>query len=139
LILLDTNVLSELMRPAPAPGVLAWAARQPPAELFTTAITEAEIFYAIELVSKGKRRDALAAAAESLFGETFAHRTLGFDSLAARSCGRILAHCRSLGKPIAHADAQIASIAHVHSATLATRNVTHFEPCGIRLINPWST
>lgn len=137
MIVLDTNVLSELMRPAPSPQVSAWAARQAAAELFTTAITEAEIFYGIELVSKGKRRDGLLSAAEALFNETFANRVLGFDGFAARAYAHILAHSRKLGRPMAHADAQIAAIAHIHKAALATRNVSHFESCGIRLINPW--
>lgn len=137
MIVLDTNVLSELMRPAPSAQVSAWAARQAAAELFTTSVTEAEIFYGIELVSKGKRRDGLLSAAEALFNETFANRVLGFDSSAALAYAHILAHCRKLGRPMAHADAQIAAIAHIHKAALATRNVSHFEACGIRLINPW--
>jgi len=136
-IVLDTNVLSELMRPAPSPEVARWATAQNPVQLFTTTITEAEIFYGIELVSRGKRRDALLAAAEALFNDTFANRVLGFDGPAARAYGRIVAHRRGLGRPIAHADAQIAAIAHEHDASLATRNVNHFEACGVRLINPW--
>ncbi|HKD85710.1 MAG TPA: type II toxin-antitoxin system VapC family toxin [Terriglobales bacterium] len=139
MIVLDTNVLSELMRPAPSAQVSAWAARQAAAELFTTAITEAEIFYGIELVSKGKRRDGLLSAAEALFNETFANRVLGFDSSAAQAYAQILAHCRRIGKPIAHADAQIAAIAYIHKAPLATRNISHFEACGISLINPWES
>ena len=137
MIVLDTNVLSELMGPVPHSQVSAWAAAQPPAELFTTAITEAEIFYGIELLSRGKRRDGLLSAAEAVFNETFANRILGFDSYTARAYARILAHRRGIGKPVAHADAQIAAIVHVHRATLATRNVAHFEACGIGLINPW--
>ena len=137
MIVLDTNVLSELMRPAPSPQVSRWAAAQVPVELFTTSITEAEIFYGIERVSRGKRRDALLAAAEALFSETFANRVLGFEGPAARAYGRIVAHRRSLGRPIAHADAQIAAIAQVHGASLATRNVNHCQASGIRLINPW--
>ena len=137
MIVLDTNVLSELMRPAPSPRVSAWAAAQPTAQLFTTAITEAEILYSIELVTKGKRRDGLLSAAEALFSETFANRVLTFDSSAARAYARILTHRRSIGKPAAHADAQIAAIVQVHGSALATRNVAHFEACGIRLINPW--
>jgi predicted nucleic acid-binding protein len=136
-IILDTNVLSELMRSSPSVQVFAWAAAQPATELFTTAITEAEIFYGIELVNKGKRRDGLLSAAEAVFSETFANRILAFDSPAARAYANILAHRRRIGKPTSHADAQIAAIAHIHAATLATRNVAHFEACGIRLINPW--
>ena len=84
MIVLDTNVLSELMRPKPFAQVVAWVALQPAAELFTTAITEAEIFYGIELLAKSKRRDSLLAAAEKMFTEDFAGRILGFESEAAR-------------------------------------------------------
>ncbi len=137
MIVLDTNVLSELMRPAPSPQVSAWASRQTPTELFTTSITEAEIFFGIELVSKGKRRDALMSAAELVFGEVFRDRILSFDSAAARAYAEILARCRKAGRPMAHADAQIAAIAEIRGATFATRNVAHFEASGIRAVNPW--
>ena len=125
------------MRPVPSPQVFQWAARQLATQLFTTTITEAEIFCGIELLGKGKRRDGLLAAAEDLFKETFAERILGFDSSAARAYAGILAHRRNLGRPMAHADAQIAAIVQVRDAALATRNVAHFESCGVRLINPW--
>jgi toxin FitB len=137
MIVLDTNVLSELMRPQPSAKVLAWFAQQPAAELFTTAITEAEIFYGIELLGKGKRRDNLLAAAEGMFTEDFAERVLGFESEAARHFGRIAAHRRALGKPISQADAQIAAIARAHGATLATGNGPDFADCDIAVIDPW--
>ena len=111
MIILDTNVLSELMRPTPSPRVVAWVARQPAAELFTTSITEAEIFYGIELLAKGKRREGLLAAAEAMFAEDLAGRIFGFESEAARAFSRIAAHRHALGRPISHADAQIAAIA----------------------------
>lgn len=137
MIILDTNVLSELMRPKPDPGVVTWVAKQPSAELFTTSITEAEIFYGIELLTKSKRRDALLAAAEAMFAEDFAGRILGFDSDAARVFSRGAAHCRALGRPITHADAQIAAIAQLRGAKLATRNVAHFRDCGPGVVDPW--
>jgi predicted nucleic acid-binding protein len=138
-IVLDTNVLSELMRPKPSTQVVTWIAQQPAVDLFTTAITEAEIFYGIELVAKGKRRDALLAAAEGMFTEDFAGRVLAFESDAARHFATITVHRRALGKPISHADAQIAAIARTHRAKLATGNGPDFADCSITLIDPWRT
>jgi len=138
MIILDTNVLSEFMRPNPAPGVVAWVAKQPATELFTTSITEAEIFYGIELVTKGKRRDGLLAAAEAMFAEDLGSRIFGFEGDAARVFSKIAAHRRVLGRPIRHADAQIAAIAQVRGAKLATRNVADFEDCGLDVLDPWN-
>jgi predicted nucleic acid-binding protein len=137
MIILDTNVLSELMRPVPVARVVSWVSNHAAVELFTTSITEAEIFYGIELLPKGKRRDGLLAAAEAMFESDFAGRILDFDSNAARVFSRIGARRRALGKPISHADAQIAAIAQLHRAALATHNVADFADCGIRLIDPW--
>jgi toxin FitB len=131
-------VLSELMRPKPFHRVAAWVAKQPAIELFTTSITEAEIFYGIELLSKGKRREGLLAAAEAMFAEDFAGRIFGFESDAARVFSSIAAHRRQLGRPITHADAQIAAIARVRRAKLATRNVADFGDCGLDVVDPWN-
>ena len=84
MILLDTDVLSELMKPSPAARLVAWIGKQQTSELFTSAITEAEIFYGIELLAKGKRREGLLIAAEAMFAEDFAGRVYGFESSAAR-------------------------------------------------------
>ena len=138
MIILDTNVLSELMRPKPTPRVVAWIAKQPATELFTTSITEAEIFYGIELLTKGKRRDGLLTAAEAMFAEDLAGRIFGFESGAARAFSKIGAHRRALGRPISHADAQIAAIAQVRGAKLATRNVADFAGCGLDVVDPWN-
>jgi predicted nucleic acid-binding protein len=138
MIILDTNVLSELMMPTPSPRVVAWVAKQPATEIFTTSITEAEIFYGLELLAKGKRREDLLAAAEAMFAEDLAGRVLGFDSDAARAFSRIAAHRCALGKPISHADAQIAAITQVRGAKLATRNVADFEDCGLHAVDPWN-
>lgn len=137
MIILDTNVLSELMRPAPVAQVSEWVAKQPSTELFTTSITEAEIFFGIELLTQGKRRRELWRAAEGMFNEDLEGRVLGFESEAARPFAQIAAHRRSLGKPISHADAQIAAIARLRRAQLATRNVADFSDCGVGLVNPW--
>ena len=136
--ILDTNVLSELMRPKPSTRVVAWVAKQPATELFTTSITEAEIFYGIELLTKGKRREELLVAAEAMFAEDLAGRVFGFESDAARIFSKIAAERRALGRPISHADAQIAAIARTRSAKLATRNVEDFEECGLDVIDPWN-
>jgi toxin FitB len=137
MIILDTNVLSELMRPTPSPRVVAWVAKQPATELFTTSITEAEIFYGLGLLGKGKRREGLLAAAEAMFAEDLAGRVLGFDSDAARAFSRIAGHRRALGRPITHADAQIAAITQSRAAKLATRNVADFKDCGLDAVDPW--
>jgi predicted nucleic acid-binding protein len=137
-IILDTNVLAELMRPKPSPRVVAWVANQPATELFTTSITEAEIFYGIELLTKGKRRDGLLAAAEAMFAEDLAGSVFGFESNAARVFSRIAAYRRALGRPISHADAQIAAISQVRGAKLATRNVADFQDCGLDVVDPWN-
>ncbi len=137
MIILDTNVLSELMRPRPSVQVTSWVDKQPAVELFTTSITEAEIFYGIELLTRSKRRDGLLAAAEAMFEDDFAGRILDFDSNAARAFSRIAAHRRALGKPISHPDAQIAAIAYLRGAVIATHNVADFANCEIRIIDPW--
>ena len=137
MIILDTNVLSELMRPKPSARVAAWVRKQSATELFTTSITEAEILYGIELLTKGKRRDGLLAAAEAMFAEDLGGRIFGFESEAARAFSRIAAYRRALGRPISHADAQIAAIAQVRGAKLATRDVADFEDCGLDIVDPW--
>lgn len=138
MIILDTNVISELMRPKPSAHVVAWIKKQRAAELYTTAITEAEIFYGIELLTEGKRREGLLAAAESMFADDFAGRVIGFSSDAARVFATIAAHRRAMGKPISHPDAQIAAITRLQGAVLATRNMADFDNCGIRVADPWS-
>ena len=137
MIILDTNVLSELMKPNPDSAVMAWVAARPATEFFTTAVTEAEIFLGIELLNKGRRRNALLMAAEKLFAVELAGRVFSFDSEAARTFSRIAAHRRRLGRPISQADAQIAAIAQVHRARLATRNAGDFADCGLDVVNPW--
>lgn len=136
--LLDTNVISELMKAMPAPSVLAWMSLQPPDDLFISTISMAEILFGIELLPKGKRRDGLLQEAEITFSRDFAGRVLGFDEQAARMFGSIVAARRIHGRPIGIADGQIAAIARCHQASLATRDTGDFEGCGIKLINPWS-
>ena len=137
MIILDTNVLSEVLKPSPAAVVLEWLATQPARELFTTAITQAEILYGIELLPKGKRRGGLEAAINAMFDEDFGGRILPFDSEAARVFPQIAAARRSLGRPIAQLDAQIAAVARSRGAAIATRNAGDFQHCGVPLVDPW--
>jgi toxin FitB len=137
MVIVDTNVVSEMMRPAPEPSVLSWIASQPPEHLHITAITMAEILFGIELLPAGKRREALRAGAEKFFGVVFADHIFAFDDRAARAFSLIAASRRKQGRPISEFDAQIAAIARAHGAALATRNTDDFEGCGVRLINPW--
>ena len=139
MILLDTNILSELMRPAPEPAVEQWLADQPAASVFISAITEAELRYGLALMPSGKRRSALAVEIEAMLGEDFTGRILPFDSPAAVAFAEIAAERRQAGRPISQADAQIAAIARSRGAALATRNVPDFEGCGVEIINPWSS
>jgi hypothetical protein len=135
--ILDTNVISELMKSTPSPIVLAWMSLQPPDDLFISTISIAEIVYGIELLPKGKRREGLLREAEVTFTKDFAGRILVFDEQAARLFGSIVATRRIQGRPIGIADGEIAAIARCHDASLATRDTGDFEGCGVRLVNPW--
>lgn len=138
MIILDTNIISELMRAEPAPQVLAWIRGRSGSSLFTTSLAQAEIYYGLALLPEGQRRNALEAAARAMFETDFAERVLSFDTSAAPVYADIAAARRLAGRPIAQIDAQIAAIARARGARLATRNVKDFEGCGIELINPWS-
>ena len=125
------------MKAEPFPAVFAWASSHPPAALFTTTITMAEVLYGIERLPHGKRRDQLLREGESTFVEDFAGRILVFDEASARMFAVIAAQRRAHGRPINEPDAQIAAITRANRATLATRNTEDFEGCGVRLVNPW--
>lgn len=136
MIVLDTNVVSELMRESTASHVREWALATPVGSLFTTAISEAEVFHGIALLTPGKRRRELENAAEKVFA-AFESRILPFDSVAAREYAEILGRRTRAGRPISVADAQIAAITCARGARLATRNTEDFTGCGIELDNPW--
>jgi toxin FitB len=138
MIVLDTNVLSEVLRPEPEARVLAWLDEQPANSVFTTAITEGEILYGIRLLADGQRRRKLWDAATAIFDDDFVGRVLSFDGEAAGHYADIGASRRSAGRPISQFDATIAAITRSHGATLATRNAKDFEGCGIEVVNPWS-
>lgn len=139
MILLDTNVLSEFMRQQPSAQVVAWLDEQPAANVYTSAVSRAEIELGIALMPKSRRQEALREAARSMFEEDFAGRCLPFDERAARHYARIVSARMRAGRPISVEDAQIAAIALVHNMRLATRNVSDFKPiAGLDLVNPWT-
>ena len=138
MIIIDTNVVSELMRLAPEPAVMAWFSGQSSTELFLTAISEAELRAGAAILPAGRRRDRLAAEVDAVVGQDFAGRVLPFDSAAARAYAVITASRRSVGRPILEADCQIAAIARARNAAVATRNGADFEHCGLTLIDPWA-
>jgi predicted nucleic acid-binding protein len=137
-ILLDTNVLSEALKPKPSEVVLRWLSAQDPTATFITAITQAEILYGVEVLPAGRRRARLSSAIQRLFAEEFEGRILPFDEDTARGYSKIVAHRESTGRPISQFDAMIAAIGEYRKAALATRNTADFEGCGIQLINPWA-
>ncbi|MGA8276940.1 MAG: type II toxin-antitoxin system VapC family toxin [Rhodanobacteraceae bacterium] len=137
MIILDTNVLSDTLRPAPSATVLEWLASKPAAALFTTTITRGEILYGVRLLPKGRRRDALWHAVQAIFDEDFARRILSFDSHAADAYADIAAARKTAGQAISQLDAMIAATARSRGAALATRNIKDFSACGIELVNPW--
>jgi predicted nucleic acid-binding protein len=137
MLVLDTNVISEVMKALPSPRVMEWWSQQQAVELFASTVTVAEILHGIEILPRGKRRDNLRAEAELVFTHDFAGRILPFDEEAARVFPEIAAGRRAEGRPIAEFDAQIAAVARSRRAILATRNVADFEGCGVRLVNPW--
>ena len=138
MIVVDTNVISELMRGEPHPAVLAWVAAQPRALLYTTHINQAEILYGIAALPEGRRRTALAAAATAMFAEDFAGRILPFEAGAAARYPEIVLARRQAGNPIEKFDALIAATALAAGASIATRDIGGFAGCGLTLINPWT-
>ncbi len=138
MIVLDTNVLSEGLRPQPSPNVLHWMQSEPLAALFTTTITEAELLYGAALLPDGRRRRSLEAVIAQLLSTQFFSRILPFDSAAARAFADIASRRRLAGRPISEADARIAAIARSRGAGLATRNVDDFADCGLAVVDPWA-
>ncbi|MCT0224032.1 type II toxin-antitoxin system VapC family toxin [Synechococcus sp. CS-1328] len=139
MIVLDTNVIAELMKPQPDPVVLAWADGLDPAEVGITAMNEAEILHGIARLPEGRRRDALQRSWEALVPSLLSDRVFAFHREAAHWYGELLSRREQLGRPIATADAVIAAITLAQGAQLATRNVGDFVDLGLELINPWNT
>jgi toxin FitB len=136
-IVLDTDVISELTRQTPAPGVLSWLDSLAVTEIATTTITAAELLYGVARLPGGRRKTELAAAVDGLLNDDFQGRVLSFGEPAARRYAGIVSGREQLGRPIGVADAQIAAICRTVDATLATRNTDDFEETGIELVNPW--
>lgn len=139
MIVLDTNVISELLRPTPDATVLRWVASQPRSALYTTAITRAELMYGAQILPEGKRKLALLSILRDVLITDFSGQILAFDNEAADAYAVLSASRKARGRPIEQADAMIAAIASVHSAVLATRNTSDFVDCGVSLINPWNS
>lgn len=139
MILLDTNVISAMMRREPDPIVVAWLDSLPAESVWTTSITVFEVRLGLEILKEGRRRRHLEEAFAKALEEDFENRVLPFDQAAAEAAGRIAAERRSAGRPVEIRDIQIAGIATARKATLATRNTRHFEGCGLVLLDPWST
>jgi toxin FitB len=137
-ILLDTDVVSELMRPAPERRVLDWFAQQDSAALHLSTVSEAELRAGVAFLPDGRRRDGLAALVEAMIAEDFRGRMLGFDSAAARAYAEIAAARRAAGRAIGMADCQVAAIARAHGAAVATRDHGDFAGCGIEVVDPWA-
>jgi len=138
MIVADTNVVSELMRPSPSPALRDWVGRQAAGELYTTAITAAEIRYGLERLPGGRRKDRLLAAADEVLA-AFSEHVLPFDAGAAVHYARIARRRDEAGLPIGGFDAQIAAICRAHGAALATRNSKDFLETGVEVIDPWGS
>lgn len=137
-VLLDTNVLSELMRSQPSSMVLAWFAQQEGTEFYTSTITQAELLLGVALLPSGKRRDAIADAVEHMFKQDFVGRCLPFDELAAHEYAALVATRNKVGMPISTEDGQIAAIALGSGLVLATRNTKDFRKISeLVLVDPW--
>jgi len=137
-ILLDTNVLSALMQRDPDAAIIAWLDGMPPESVWTTSVTVFEVRFGLELLAAGRRRQRLEEAFAKALEEDFEGRVLSFDQAAAGFAALIAAKQRRAGRPVEIRDVQIAGIAAARKATLATRNVRHFEGLGLAVVDPWA-
>ncbi len=139
MIVLDTNVLSEIMRAKPDPAVLAWLDAQPPDDLWLNSVVAAELLFGVARLPEGAPKQQLAVAVSAMLEQDFAGQILSFDLNAASVYAVMLAERERIGQTMAMADAQIAAICLSRDATLATRNTRHFEGLGLALMNPWDS
>ena len=137
MILLDTNVVSELMRPVSDRAVERWIDGQIAETLFLPSVSLAELLVGIAVMPPGKRRDSLALLLDEIVERVLDGRVLAFDEKAARAYAPLLARTRRKGQAISTPDGQIAAIALVHGYTVATRDTSPFEAAGVRVVNPW--
>jgi predicted nucleic acid-binding protein len=139
MFVLDTNILSAMMRHDWVPELAGWIATQPEELLFTAAVCQGEILAGIEVLPNGHRRRELEHAARAMFEDDFNGRILPFDSASAAAYADILAVRKRSGRPIAPLDLMIAATARAHNATMVTRDTGGFEGCGLALVNPWQS
>lgn len=139
MILIDTNVISEIMKVAPSESVVNWLNSQKTNSLYVSTVTIGEIEYGLRILPAGKRRLQLSERFERFVSLAFAQRILAYDEASARAYGEVMGHRRELGRPISVPDGQIAAIARSNGFTVATRNITDFEDCGVELIDPFET
>lgn len=137
MIVLDTNVISEPLKPSPDPRVVQWLDTQAVETLYLTAISYSELLVGIEMLPAGRRKNTLAGSVAALLDRIFGERILAFDRLAASKYAAIYARTRKSG-PIPISDAQIAAIASAHGFSVATRDVRPFRAAGLSVINPWA-
>jgi predicted nucleic acid-binding protein len=138
MFVLDTNVIAEMMKEAPAPEVVTWLNGQRAATLFLTTITIGEISFGLRILPQGRRRRLLEEGFERVLSEGFTGRILDFSEAAARIYGEMMGRRREIGRPLSILDGQIASIARVQGYAVATRNVRDFVECGVEILNPFS-
>lgn len=137
MIILDTNVVSEMMRATPASSVVTWLNDQDASLLFLTAVTVGEIRYGLRALPHGKRRRVLEEGFEKILTEAFTGRILAFDEVAAHRYGEIMGRRKEIGRPLGILDGQIASIAWSNGCSVATRNIQDFMECGVEIVNPF--
>jgi hypothetical protein len=139
MIVLDTNVISEPLKPRADPVVIRWLDAQDPETLYLTAVNLAEVLIGIALLPAGKRKRGMELGAQSLLAKLFANRLLSFDREAAIAFSLLGSRAAAKGYPISVADCQIASIAAVHGFTVATRDTAPFLAAGVPIVNPWES
>lgn len=137
MIVLDTNVLSALMRRTPDPEVVSWLDAQPASSIWTTTVTVFEIRFGLQILPAGKRRTALLQAFDTLLADKIEHRVASLDLAAAERAGDLMATRHRAGRPVELRDTLLAGIVLAHRATLATGNTRHFEDLTVPLVNPW--
>jgi len=139
MILLDTNIISELMKTIPDANVIRWIDQQDVMQLTLSTITIAEISYGLNVLPEGQRKSSLEMSFNNVLREGFEYRVFAFDEVAAHLYGKIMSRRKELGKPMSLPDGQIAAIARAQNAAVATRNLSDFSNCGLELINPFES